>query len=249
MGRPHRTDFPGAIHHVIARCDNREPWALDNGDYGVLQWFVERAALRYRWRVLAYCVMRNHYHLLVQTPEATLSKGMHLLNRGFAGWFNYKYRRVGHVFEDRYIAILVQDDLHLARSFRYVLRNPVAARIVVDPADWPWSSARVVVGRVLPVPDWIDWQPVASVIGGAANVLPYLYAGDDDRLEAHELHHANTRPPLEALQLAIDDPSGIARAHYLHLHRVDDIAAFLGVGRDRIYRALRLHAEQGRHAA
>ncbi len=248
MGRPHRTDFPGAIHHVIARCDNREPWALDRADYAVLMWFIERTALRFRWRVLAVCVMRNHYHLVVQTPEGTLSKGMHLLNRGFAGWFNHKYGRVGHVFQDRYIALLIQDDLHLVRAFRYTLRNPVAAGITSDPAEWPWSSARAVVGRV-PVPDWIDWQPVAAILGRPEHVLPFLYAGDDDRLAAHELHHANTRPPLEALGISRDDPGSLARAYYLHLHRVGDIAEYLGVADDTVYRALRIHADRGRGAA
>jgi REP element-mobilizing transposase RayT len=241
MGRPHRTDLPGAIHHVIARCDNREPWALEEGDFGVMRWFLERSAVRFKWRVAAYCIMRNHYHLVVQTPEGGLTKGLFYLNRGFAGWFNQKYDRVGHVFQDRYIAIRIVDEVHLVRAFRYTLRNPVAARIVRDPADWRWSSARAVVGRTA-IPDWVDWQPVALILGGPDLILPFLYSGDDDGMDAHHLHQLNARPPLEVLALTRHEASGIARAHFLHRYRVDELAAHLRVSEELIRKALKAHA-------
>jgi putative transposase len=164
MGRAHGTDFKGAIHHVIARCNNREPWALEDRDHRVLRRLLFETAERFGWVVLAYCQMSNHYHLLVQTPHGNLGASMHSLNRSFAGWFNYTYHRVGHVFQDRYIAILVEEEMHLVRTFRYVLRNPVAAGISGEPADWKWSSARAVVGREV-VPGWLDWAAVAEVLG------------------------------------------------------------------------------------
>jgi REP element-mobilizing transposase RayT len=245
MGRPHRTDFPGAIHHVIARCDNREPWALEEADFAVLHFFLERAARRFNWRVLAFCLMTNHYHLLVQCPDGGLTKGVFLLNRGFAGWFNHKYHRVGHVFQDRYIAILVQDDLHLVRCFRYILRNPVAARMVGEPSGWKWSSARAVVGRAS-APDWVDWEPVVTLLGGPDRLLAFLHTGDDDELAAHELHHSQVRPPLELLEVTLDNRASIARAHYLYQHRVADIAEHLGVSPNTVYRALHTQAERAR---
>jgi hypothetical protein len=168
---------------------------------------------------------------------------MHALNRSFAGWFNFTYDRVGHVFEDRYIAILVEEEMHLVRTFRYVLRNPVAAGIAGDPADWRWSSARAVVGREV-APDWLDWAPVAGVLGGPEMVLPFLYAGDDDGLALHEFHLAATRPPLGELGLSLADPAGIDRARFLHRYSVEEIAVFLCCSEMTIRRRLAAHGEK-----
>jgi REP element-mobilizing transposase RayT len=236
MGRPHRNDEPGAIHHVIARCNNGEPWALEERDHRVLRHLLFKTAQEFEWLGLAYCLMSNHYHLLLQTP-GTLSGGMHRLNRSFAGWFNHTYERVGHVFQDRFIAIRVTDPRHLSRAFRYILRNPVAAGLAEDPADWEWSSARAVVGRESP-PPWIDWTLVTGAVGGPENILPFLYGGDDDRVALRELEHIETRPPLSSLGIDIRDSESIGRARYLHRYSVEDIAAFLDVSTRTVYRRL-----------
>jgi REP element-mobilizing transposase RayT len=230
---------------VIARCNNREPWALIERDHRVLRWILSETAERFGWVVLAYCQMSNHYHILVQTPEGNLSKSMHALNRSFAGWFNFTYGRVGHVFQDRYIGILVEEREHLVRTFRYVLRNPVAARIAREPADWRWSSARAVVGREH-APEWLDWAPVADVLGGPEMVLPFLYAGDDDGLTLHEFHLAATRPSLDELALSLDDPKGVARARYIHGYSVSELAAFLRCSEMTIRRRLEMRADARR---
>jgi hypothetical protein len=183
--------------------------------------------------------MSNHYHLIVRVPEdGHLSKGLHLLNRAFAGFFNKRYGRVGHVFEDRAITLLIVDDLYLVRAWRYVLRNPVQANLTNDPAAWRWSSAGAITGRT-PIPPCVDWSAVARVLGGPNEVLPYLFRNDDDLLAFHELHQANARPPLDSLGVSVDVPDSIIRAFFLHRHSATDIAEYLNLSRSSIYRIVR----------
>lgn len=103
---------------------------------------VEEAA----WQCLAYCQMTNHFHLLVRTPRPTISTGMWLLNGVYAKRFNERHDLSGHVFERRFAAELIEDERHAFQAARYVVLNPVRARICSSPADWPWSSYRATVG-------------------------------------------------------------------------------------------------------
>ena len=96
---------------------------------------LEGVAVRYRWRVLAYCLLGNHFHLLVMTLEPTLARGMRQLNGVYAQWFNRRHRRVGHLFQGRYKAVVVQTDAHLRRAVRYVIRNPIRAGLSSGPSN------------------------------------------------------------------------------------------------------------------
>jgi putative transposase len=100
------------------------------------------------WRCHAYCLMPNHYHLVVETPEANLSAGMHRLNGGYARWFNRRYNLNGHLFQQRFHAVLVESDWHLLELSRYLALNPVRAGLCRTPAAWPWSSYRLVTEPV-----------------------------------------------------------------------------------------------------
>ncbi|MGA7980210.1 MAG: transposase, partial [Chromatiaceae bacterium] len=113
---------------------------------------------RFNWVVHAYCQMGNHYHLLVETPDGNLAKGMRQLNGVYTQRFNQAHARVGHVFQGRYKAILVQKEAYLLEVSRYVVLNPVRARMVREAADWAWSNYRATAG-MSPVPDWLetDW--------------------------------------------------------------------------------------------
>lgn len=113
MARPVRLEFAGAVYHVTSRGDRREDIYLDDDDRN--DWLVVIALVRdrFNWVVHAYCQMTNHYHLLVETVEANLSQGMRQLNGEYAQRFNRRHRQVGHLFQDRYKAILVQKEAHL----------------------------------------------------------------------------------------------------------------------------------------
>lgn len=113
MARPPRPQFPGGVYHVSARGNERSPFYRDDGDRRCFLELVAHVRVRYGWRVFSYCLMTNHYHLLVQTPEPNLARGMSHLNGVYAQWFNCRHGRVGHLFQGRYGARLVQADEHL----------------------------------------------------------------------------------------------------------------------------------------
>jgi putative transposase len=150
MARPLRCQFPGALYHITARGNARATIFHGSYDYEAFLELVEIVVGRYSWCCHAYCLMGNHYHLLVETREATLCAGMRHLNGLYAQGFNRRHGREGHVFQGRFKAILVEGEGHLLRLARYIFRNPVRARLCVRPADWPWSSYRAMLGAPFP---------------------------------------------------------------------------------------------------
>ena len=158
MARPLRIAFPGALYHVTSRGDRRENIFNDNDDRLLFYDVLKEVYERYNWLIHAYCLMDNHYHLLIETPDANLSSGMRQLNGVYTQRFNSKHKRVGHVFQGRYKAILVDKDSYLLELSRYIVLNPVRAKIVRTAKDWPWSSYRATVGQIAQ-PKWlyVDW--------------------------------------------------------------------------------------------
>lgn len=158
MARPLRIEFPGAIYHVTSRGNARRKIFQDNSDresfLSTLAWVVER----FGWICHAYCLMDNHFHLMIETPEPNLSRGMRQLNGVYTQGFNRRHRKVGHLFQGRFKAILVERDSYLLELARYVVLNPVRAKIVKAPQDYFWSSYRPTLG-LAPVPNGltIDW--------------------------------------------------------------------------------------------
>lgn len=146
MARPLRIEIPGAIYHITSRGNAREPIFLDDSDYADFLNLLSLNLKRYNWILHAYCLMGNHYHLLAETPEGNLSRGMRQLNGTYTQRFNRKHNRVGHIFQGRYKAILVEKDSHLLELCRYVVLNPVRANMVKKPGEWRWSSYRATLG-------------------------------------------------------------------------------------------------------
>ena len=142
MPRPLRTLVPGGIYHVTARGNRRQATFVDATDYA---WFLDALAVvlaRRRWRCSAYCLMPNHYHLVIQTPEPDLSAGMQLLNGSYAQRFNRRHELDGHLFQGRFHSLLVESNWHLLELARYIVLNPVRAGLVRDAGAWAWSSFR-----------------------------------------------------------------------------------------------------------
>jgi len=154
MTRPLRIEFSGALYHVTSRGDGRADIYLNDGDRHVFLDVLETVCQRMNWQCYAYCLMTNHYHLVVETPEGNLAKGMRQLNGVYTQRFNRRHDRVGHVFQGRYKAILVEREVYLLELTRYVVLNPVRAGMVATPDQWPWSSYRPMVGQA-PVPPWL----------------------------------------------------------------------------------------------
>lgn len=158
MARPLRIEYPGALYHVTARGNARADIYLGDGDRRLFLDLLAQAAARYDWLCHAYCLMDNHYHLLVETGRPTLGRGMRHLSGVYSQRLNRAHGRVGHVFQGRYKAILVERDAHLLELSRYLVLNPVRAGMVRAAKDWRWSSYRATVGQAK-APDWLstDW--------------------------------------------------------------------------------------------
>lgn len=164
MARPLRLEFAGALYHVTSRGDGREDIYLSDGDRQLFLDVISGVRERFNWTVHAYCLMSNHYHILVETPDSNLSKGMRQLNGVYTQRFNRAHERVGHVFQGRYKAILVQKEAYLWELARYVVLNPVRARMVRAPGDWPWSSYRAMIGAQV-APDWLQTRWILAAFG------------------------------------------------------------------------------------
>jgi putative transposase len=159
MARPLRIEFPGALYHVTSRGNARQRVFRDDEDrdmfLATLAWVVGR----FGWRCHAYCLMDKHVHLLIETLQPNLSRGMRQLNGVYTQRFNRRHRKAGHLFQGRFKAILVEKEEYLLELARYIVLNPVRAKTVKMPERYPWSSYRAMVGLV-PVPpalatDWI----------------------------------------------------------------------------------------------
>jgi len=158
MARPLRLEFPGAVYHVTSRGNAREAIFLDKEDRESFLEVLSSVVARFRWICHAYCLMENHYHLLVETREGNLSSGMRQLNGVYTQVFNRRHKRVGHLFQGRYKGILVEKEAHLLELCRYVVLNPVRAGLVKRPEGWKGSSYRATAGRAKkPVFLEVDW--------------------------------------------------------------------------------------------
>jgi REP element-mobilizing transposase RayT len=146
MARPLRIEFPGAIYHVTSRGNARAVIFVDDGDRNLFLETLAQVVERFNWLCHGYCLMDNHYHLMIETPEGNLAAGMRQLNGVYTQRFNRRQRRVGHLFQGRFKAIVVDRDSYLLELCRYVVLNPVRARMVRQVRDYRWSSYRASAG-------------------------------------------------------------------------------------------------------
>ena len=158
MTRPLRLEFAGALYHVTSRGDRRSAIYRDDTDRLVWQEVLAMVCERHHFVVHSFCQMDNHYHLLIETVEANLSQGMRQLNGLYSQHFNRRHKLVGHVFQGRYQAILVQKESYLLELSRYIVLNPVRAHIVISPDNWYWSSHHYFLDEAA-APCWLarDW--------------------------------------------------------------------------------------------
>ncbi len=146
MARPLRLEFSGALYHITSRGNARENIFLDQTDRKIFLSILSDTVTRFNWVVHAYCLMLNHYHLLLETPDPNLSQGMRQLNGVYTQAFNRRHQRVGHIFQGRYKSILVEKGTHLLELCRYIVLNPIKAGFVDRPESWRWSSYKATAG-------------------------------------------------------------------------------------------------------
>ena len=164
MSRPLRLEFCGALYHVTSRGDRREDIYDDDEDRERFLEILGGVVSDFNWVCHAYCLMDNHYHLLIATPDGNLAKGMRQLNGVYTQASNRRHRRGGHLFQGRYKAILVDEDAYLLEVARYVVLNPLRAGMVSAVEAWPWSSYLAMLGEA-PRPEWLTVDAVLGQFG------------------------------------------------------------------------------------
>lgn len=167
--------------HVTARGNNKEPIVWDEEDKNLFVGRLGEVAVKYRWIGFAYCLMTNHYHLVVHLPHDGLSEGIQALNSGFARRMNRRHERTGHLFQQRFESKPILDDVHLRESCRYVALNPVRAAICNVPEEHVWSSHRAVAGLDL-ASDFLHVDRVRGMFGrnpesGRSRYLTFVAEG------------------------------------------------------------------------
>lgn len=146
MARPLRIEYSGAVYHVTARGNARMAIFLDDADRRRFLALLEEVVVRFKWACHAYCLMENHYHLLLETSIGNLSTGMRQINGVYTQYFNRRHEREGHLLQGRFKAILVERESYLLELCRYVVLNPLRTHVAERPEDYAWSSYRATAG-------------------------------------------------------------------------------------------------------
>lgn len=221
MSRPLRLEFSGALYHITARGNARQDIYFEASDFELFLAILNNVCERFNWIIHAYCLMTNHYHLLVETPEGNLSKGMRQLNGVFTQSMNRKHHKVGHLFQGRYKSILVDKDEYLLELCRYTVLNPVRAKMVDTADDWLWSSWHYIVATKSS-PDWMATDAllnlfadnrkeaiskyIAFVHNGVGidiwkNLQHQVFLGDEGFVEKHQLKQSELEGDLAEIPL------------------------------------------------
>ncbi len=233
MARPLRITYPGAVYHVMNRGASRKRVFAHHADYEVFLQLLADCHHRWRVEVLAYCLMGNHYHLCLRTPEENLPRVMRHVNGVYTQHVNRTQRRDGPLFRGRYKALVVETDSYLPAVIRYIHLNPVKAKLVTKPEAYLWSSHASYLRRQS-APAWMNVAKVLSGFGRARDFHAFVLAGNDEELEAY--YAAGRRAPVlgsDAFRARLKKHTGkLSREH----PRIERVGA--GPSADRVLRAV-----------
>jgi putative transposase len=261
------------IYHVTARGIARNEIYLDDHDRRLFLHILARTLERFSWRCLSYCLMPNHFHLLIRTPIPNLSRGMARLKGGYAQAYNRRHERIGPLFAGRFSARLVQRDRHLLETFRYIALNPALAGLCETPSSWRWGAHPALAGEQK-APEWVAVEEAHGWFGGPADgVAAYrafvagqsdppapargVVVGDDDFRRRHlpasrpgsefaEHDWGDGRPKLAELLRDGGSGKSIAAAYRTHGYTMRSIASFLGRDVCTVSRRLRAYETEMR---
>jgi len=175
MARPLRIQYPGAYYHVTSRGNEKKTIFEDDKDRQQFLVYLESAVLRYGAKIHVWCLMGNHYHLLLETPSGNLSQIMRHINGAYTTYYNIKQKRSGHLFQGRYKAILIEADRYAMELSRYIHLNPVRAELVDRPENYPWSSYCCYIGRSK-APAWLETGFILGYFGKKSTIAENAYS-------------------------------------------------------------------------
>jgi REP element-mobilizing transposase RayT len=164
MARRLREEAEGAVHHVWARGNRKGPIFLDDHDRATYLRLLGSFAAAHGWRCLSYCLMRNHVHLLIETPQPNLGAGMQRLHGEYAQYFNERHGLTGHVFQGRFGSSRIRSDAQLVITAAYIALNPVEAGLCERAEAWSWSSYAATIDGLAPA--WLDADRLVGYFGG-----------------------------------------------------------------------------------
>lgn len=238
MTRPLRLEFPGALYHVTSRGNRRNLIYRDDADRRAWLKVLGQVCKRHHFVIHSFCQMTNHYHLLVETVEANLSQGMRQLNGVYTQHFNWRHSLVGHLFQGRYKAILVQKESYLLELSRYIVLNPLRAKMVPSLDHWQWSSHGYVLSPESP-PCWLERDWLLSRFSNAHTAAAAAY-------QAFVLEGIDRTSPLTAIrhQILLGDDAFVSE--HQHLQRSEELMEVARVERRAV--ALSLSEYQARYA-
>jgi putative transposase len=182
MGRPLRIEFAGAYYHVTSRGNEQKDVFKSQRDRERFLSYLESAVVRYGAVIHAYCLMSNHYHLLIETPSGNLSQIMQHINGAYTNYFNVKRKRAGHLFQSRYKAILIEADEYAKELSRYIHLNPVRVGMVSRPEEYRWSSYCDYIGE-RKAPDWLTTKLILDYFGTGKTARDNYRKFTEDLLE------------------------------------------------------------------
>lgn len=252
MSRPPRILFHGALYHVTTRGNRRASIYADDDDHLAWQKQLADVVERCNVGIHAFCQMPNHFHLLIETPDANLPVAMHLLNSNYARHYNERHGLTGHVTQGRYFAVLVDRNAQLLQTARYIALNPVRAALTALPDEWPWSSHLAFSGQV-PMPHWLQTDRVlgqfsgATILEQAARYAAFVAADDahQDPLAAHtertnrHIRERGTPVPLDIYRrMASNDWHAMAMAFASGFYTRGEIALHFRVATRTVSRAI-----------
>jgi REP element-mobilizing transposase RayT len=219
MARALRITFPGAFYHVTSRGNERKAVFKSKRDREKFLEYLESASRRYDALTHAYCMMDNHYHLLLETPSGNLPQIMRHINGAYTTYFNIKRDRSGHLFQGRYKAILVEIDEYAKELSRYIHLNPVRAKIVETPEEYEWSSYKFYIGKQKAA-QWLYRDFILGYFGKSVSVAQRAYQKFVDAY-AHQEYSSPLEQVVSSTLLGSADFITFIKENYLSAKKPD----------------------------
>lgn len=251
-----RIEYPDAVYHVMNRGKGRQKVFLTKEDFSEFLKLLEQVHNRWKVKIYAYCILDNHYHLCLETPEGNLSRVMRHVDGVYTQRFNGAHKTDGPLFRGRYKALVIDREKYLGSVVRYIHLNPVKAGVVKEPGEYEWSSHGVYVTKRKGI-RWVDTQRLLESLGGLAGFDAFVKAGND---EATEIFYRRGRlPPIlgdeefvEEIRDKVEGPDGEHTRDEGKLLRpgmeeiVQCVAAAYGIKEGSILRSVRGRENEGR---